>query len=170
MSENGNGNGNGRDEGDPGTAAGDDRRRGFHLEAGLRPLSDLLGSLIEVNLSDAPPPSGETVEWDDVDEATERREEPESQQKRTRRVYEHPSGACLIDTRLAGDEFVVTADIPGSTKDDISVGLAPGSSELVISRDGTIIGRVDIPWRSSEPTKVWFNNGVLEVHLRPKGT
>lgn len=164
-------NGNGEDERESGTPPKDDRNWGFHLEAGLRPLSDLLGGLVEVDAHTVPPPSEDPVEWTDVDEseALRPREQPEPRRKRTRRVRKTSSDQCLIDTHLTDSELVVTADVPGASKDDISVGRNPKTNDLVISRDGSVVGRVDIPWESPEVTKVWFNNGVLEVRVRPDG-
>jgi HSP20 family molecular chaperone IbpA len=159
-------------------SATDEHPRGFHLEAGLRPLSDLLGNLVEVNMSNAPPPStapGETVEWADTDTDTDTDEpgvdrhghDSESGQTRTDQVRESTTGECLIDTRLADDELIITADIPGARKDEISLGRNPRTNKLVISKDGTVVGRVKLPWKSPETTKVWFNNGVLEIRMQP---
>ncbi|WP_290812990.1 Hsp20/alpha crystallin family protein [Halovivax sp.] len=156
---------NGADDGESDRDTNEDRRRGFHFEAGLRPLSDLLGNLVEVDASEAPPPSEDAVEWDDVRPESDRgRSEPE--RKRTTRVRKSSAEQCLIDTRLDDDEFVVNADVPGASKDDVSVGMNPSTDQLVISRGGSVVGRVDLPWKSAEATNVWFNNGVLEVRLR----
>ena len=73
----------------------------------------------------------------------------------------------LVDTRVEDDEFIVTADIPDTTRDDLSVGIHPRTNTLVIGRDGSVLRRVDIPWLSPEATRVWFHNGVLEVRLQP---
>ena len=152
---------------------------GFHLEAGLRPLRDLLGNLVEVSVTDAPPPSEESTDWSTVDDESSRRSvgEPRRSTNRDRtnrarkkRQRTSPSDEYLIDTRREDGEFVVTADIPGASKDDLSVGIDPWTSELVISLGGTVLERVDPPWHSVEATKVWFNNGVLEVRLRPDGS
>ncbi|WP_255169387.1 Hsp20/alpha crystallin family protein [Natrononativus amylolyticus] len=164
-------NGNGDDEQESETPPEDDRGRGFHLEAGLRPLSDLLGSLVEVDARTVPPPSADPVEWTNVDEnePPRPRERSEPRRKRTRRVRRTSSDQCLLDTRRTDGVLVVTADVPGASKDDISVGRNPRTNELVISKEGSVVGRVDLPWESPEVTKVWFNNGVLEVHVRSDG-
>ena len=159
------------DEGDDSERdeSGDEARsRGFHLEAGLRPLSELLGNLIEVNVSESPPPPSDPVAWETVDEGrVDRESRGENRRKRTKRVRKTRSDACLIDTHFEDEEFVVTADVPGSSKDDLSVGIDPRTNTLVISKDGTVLERVDLPWESPETTNVWFNNGVLEVRMRP---
>lgn len=166
---------NGEDESKPEKSTTDEQRQGFHLEAGLRPLSDLLGNLVEVNLTNAPPPperTEETSEWPDTDETgmNQQRSESDSERSRTKQVRTSTVEECLIDTRLTDSELTITADIPGASKDDISVGRNPRTNTLVISKDGTIIGRVTLPWESPETTKVEFNNGILEIRMRPKET
>lgn len=166
---------NGQDERKTEKSTIGEQHQGFHLEAGLRLLSDLLGDLVEVNISNAPPPpekTEEAVEWANTDETgveLQRSESTsESKRKRTKHVRESPAEQCLIDTRLTDGELTITADMPGASKDDISVGHNPRTNKLVISKDGTVVGRVVLPWESVETTKVWFNNGVLEIHMRPK--
>lgn len=80
------------------------------------------------------------------------------------------SGEHLVDTRRHDDEFVVTADIPGVTMDDLSVGIRRRTNDLLISREGSVLERIDIPWASPEATRVWLNNGVLVVRLQPADT
>ncbi|MFP8955627.1 Hsp20/alpha crystallin family protein [Natrialbaceae archaeon A-CW3] len=146
----------------------ENQSRGFRLEAGLRPLSNLLGNLVEVRASESPPPPENTVDWtavEEMDTDQQQRDKP-SERKRTKRVQKAELEGYLIDTRFDDDEFLVTADIPGASKDDLSVGINPTTNQLVISKEGTVIDRVDLPWESSETTVVWFNNGVLEVRLR----
>ena len=75
--------------------------------------------------------------------------------------------AYLFDTRREGDEFVVMADIPGATVDELTVGIDPGTTQLVIGRGDTVLERVGTPWNAAEITRAWFNNGILEVRLRP---
>ena len=152
---------------------------GFHLEAGLRPLKDLLGNLVEISVTDAPPPSEETTDWSSVDDESSRQSVDKSSRptdrertsrSRTKRRHASPSDGHLVDTRREDGEFIVTADIPNASRDDLSVGIDPRTNELVIGVAGTALERVDPPWRSVEATKVWFNNGVLEVRLRPDGS
>lgn len=164
---------NGREERTPEKSTIDEQRRGFHLEAGLRPLSDLLGNLVEVNMSNAPPPptaTEETGEWSETDETEgdHHRTESKPERKRTKHVRTSTTDQCLIDTRLSNGELTIMVDIPGAKKDDISIGRNPRTNKLVISKDGTVIGRVDLPWESPKTTKVWFNNGVLEIRMRSK--
>ncbi|QLG63941.1 Hsp20/alpha crystallin family protein [Halorarum salinum] len=73
----------------------------------------------------------------------------------------------MFDARFDDDEFVVTADVPGTSKDDLSIGIDPKTNDLVIGKNGTVLERVSLPWQSPEATRVWFNNGVLEVRVRP---
>lgn len=141
--------------------------RGFRLDAGLRPLTDLLGSLIEVNVSDAP---ARPQEPDDGSDPTHRPTADESRSAGTKRVRSTrtENGGCFVDTRWIDGEYLVTADVPGASRDELSVGIDPQTNELVIGRDGSALERVGLPWTSAEATKVRFNNGVLEVRLRPK--
>ncbi|ADB59541.1 hypothetical protein Htur_0643 [Haloterrigena turkmenica DSM 5511] len=169
------------DEDDPPPSRSDDEETdpsGFHLDAGLRPLRDLLGHLVEVTVTDSPPPSEETTDWSSVDDDSSGRSVSEPSQPvdhdtnrpRKRRRRTSPSDGYLVDTRREDGEFVVTADIPDASRDDLSIGIDPRTNELVIGVAGTALERIDPPWRSVEATKVWFNNGVLEVRLRPDGS
>lgn len=76
------------------------------------------------------------------------------------------SDECLIDTRLTDGEFVVIADLLGASINDISVGINPRTNELVVRKNDTVVGRVDLPWDSPEVEGVWFKNGILEVYMR----
>ena len=154
----------------PGDADDRSGSRGFHLEAGLRPLKDLLGNLVEVTVTDAPPPPDETADWSSVEDSSRRPLDESDRTPPAERPSPDRSSAdaeYLVDTRRENGEFVVTADVPGASKSDLSVGIDPRTNELVIGVDGTVVERVDPPWRSVEASKVWFNNGVLEVGLRP---
>lgn len=191
---------------DAGEEESDDERtddsRGFRFEVGLRPLSEVLGSLVEVKKTDVPERSEETVEWEYVeeDESDERDEEDSRRKRRSRggklqrpddskeqrsgdaergeneeprherkkRTRPIDAGKVLTDTHHEGNEFVVTADIYGVGKDDLSVGIDPKTNELVVGANDTALERVSLPWDSAEASKVHFNNGVLEVRLRPK--
>lgn len=148
--------------------AADKRLRTFHLEVGLRPLSGLLGPLIEADVTKSAPPPGDEVDWTPVDETSEdhqRRDVP-TRRKRTKRVRQTKAEKYFLNTRFEDDEFVVTADIPGATKDDLAIGVDRNTNKLVIKKNETILGRVTLPWDSVEPTRVWFNNGILEVRVR----
>lgn len=147
-------------------ARDDDRASGFHLEVGLRSLSGLLGDLLEVSARNSPPPNN-PVDWSSVDAADRDQRGPS---ERERRARDRADEDYLVESRTEGDEFVVHADIPGATKDELSVGIHPRTNDLVIGRDGHVIERVQIPWASHEATNVLFNNGVLEVRLRATDT
>ncbi len=72
----------------------------------------------------------------------------------------------LFDTRFDGGEFVVIADMPGTDVAELTVGIDPRTTQLVIGRGDTVLERVDAPWNAVEITRAWFNNGILEVRLR----
>lgn len=143
------------------------RARGFRLEAGLRSLTGLLGNLIEVSAEKSRPPPDQPVDWSTVDNeyrGPHRRDTASSRRRRSRSSGDD-SDAALVETRIEDDEFVVHADIPDATKDDLSVGINPRTNDLVIGRNDRVIERIGIPWTSHEATNVWFNNGVLEVRI-----
>ncbi|ELY23430.1 hypothetical protein C500_19919 [Natrialba magadii ATCC 43099] len=86
--------------------------------------------------------------------------------RRKKRTHESKSEDCLIDTRFTDDEFIIIADLFGARLDDITVGINPKTNELVIKKTETVVGRVDLPWTSPEMQNAWFNNGILEVHIK----
>ncbi|WP_246308116.1 Hsp20/alpha crystallin family protein [Halorarum salinum] len=127
-------------------------------------------------MSESPPPAEDPVDRATVDESESdtqrgdvdrRRSGNGPRRRRTRRVRKAGSDGCLFDARFDDDEFVVTADVPGTSKDDLSIGIDPKTNDLVIGKNGTVLERVSLPWQSPEATRVWFNNGVLEVRVRP---
>jgi HSP20 family molecular chaperone IbpA len=134
------------------------------LQAGLRSLSEGLGSIVGEDAkrsSKGPPRSRPPTE------ANQKQPTDSSERKRTRKSE---SIDCLIDTRLDDSEFVIVADLPGANKDDLTAGINPRTNELVIKKTGTTVGRVELPWTSSEMQKAWFKNGVLEVYVRSDDT
>lgn len=145
------------------------RARGFRFEAGLRSLTGLLGNLIEVSADKSPPPPDNPVDWSTVDDEYRGPRRRDATSSRSQRSQESgvDSDSALVETRIEDDEFVVHADIPGATKDDLSVGINPRTNDLVIGRNDRVIERIDIPWDAHEATNVWFNNGVLEVRIEP---
>lgn len=159
--------GNGRENGAPDTS-NNSQHRESHLEAGLSVLSGLLGNLIEIHIRRGPLPSQEQVDRGAIGgtERSRRRYGHHSTPDQVAGGRKQKSEQCLIDTRFIDDEFVIIADIPTTNPDDLTVGYNRRTNELVISRDGTVIGRVDIPWKSPETPEVWFNNGVLEARIR----
>lgn len=147
-------------------AATDDRSGGFRLRGELSLLSDLLGSLVEVNVEGAPPPRDDPPDRP-MGDAVREPADDDQDRDRSRRVRTAEDDDTLIDTRFEGETFVVIADVPGASKDDLSLGIDPDANELVLQREGSVAARIDLPWRSVEPTRVWFRNGILEVRLRP---
>lgn len=146
----------------------DDRPSGlrFGISAGF--LSDLLEGLVQLDVDEGSTPPADSIDWSTSDErsddARQRREPP--RRKRTKRVRQ-PEADCLLDTRIEDDEFVVLADIPGADIHDLTVGIHPGRNALVIGQGDAVVARVPLPWESAESTKTAFNNGILEVRLRP---
>lgn len=136
------------------------------INVGIGSLTDLLGSVIDVRGA-APSDRGE---WQVVDEtegtdpdATSSHSVPE-----TTPAIDFED-EYLIDTHQTEDEFVVIAELPGVSEDDLSVGIDVRSNEFVIAADGRAIDRIPLPWSSTDAAKVLFNNGILEARLRPAG-
>lgn len=133
------------------------------LQAGLRSLSEGLENVVGEEAkrsSRGPPGSRPPAQRSRVNRKQHR---DGSERKRARKSE---SAECLIDTRLDDGEFVVVADLPGATKEDLTAGINPETNELVIKKTSTTVGRVELPWTSSEMRNAWFKNGILEVYIR----
>lgn len=139
------------------------------LQAGLRSLSEGLGNLVGEDARRTSSRRGVGTRPSAGRERTSlsrRADESEPERIEPSRGSTVESAECLVDTRLADGEFVVTADLLGASKDDVSAGINPRTNELVISKADTTVGRVDLPWSSPETKNAWFNNGILEVRVR----
>jgi HSP20 family molecular chaperone IbpA len=81
------------------------------------------------------------------------------------------SGSADDDYRVEsvrdGDELTVVADLPGVDQADVTTGIDPSRSELVVATGGRAVGRVSLPWDPVEVVETSFNNGILQVRLRP---
>lgn len=75
--------------------------------------------------------------------------------------------AYRVAVHRTNDALLVTADLLGVDADDLAVGVSPEPNELVIQVRGETVDRVSIPWEVVVATRTRFNNGVLEVVLRP---
>lgn len=134
------------------------------INVGIGPLTKLLGGVIDVSTA-SPSDRGE---WQVVDES-----EGADRDASSHRSFPDTEPAIdfedeyLVDTHRTDDEFVVTAELPGVSEDDLSVGIDVRSNEFVIAADGRSIERIALPWSSTVAAKVLFNNGVLEVRLKP---
>jgi HSP20 family molecular chaperone IbpA len=72
-----------------------------------------------------------------------------------------------VESVRDGDELTVVADLLGADPDDVTAGIDPERSELVVATGGRVVGRVSLPWDPVEIVETSFNNGVLQVRLRP---
>lgn len=134
------------------------------INVGVQPISDLLGGILDRGVSPRPERS-ERKRFGDA-----ARTDPEAPAGRRRRETDDAVDVAddyLVDSHRDGDEFLVTAELPGVDEDDLSVGIDVESNDLVISVDGRTIDRIALPWSSTDATRVWFNNGILEVRLHP---
>lgn len=149
----------------PSEPIGDTSSSGFRLEIGLSSLSDLLDGLVGVSSGDVESSSRNTIDWSTLNDRDGRRVRNHGA-NRTVRI--RGSDSPVIDTRMDDCGFLVVADLAGASEDDISVGIDPRTNQLVIAKNSTVVGCVDVPFESPEATSVWFNNGVLEVRLRSR--
>lgn len=72
-----------------------------------------------------------------------------------------------VETYRTDEEFVVVADLPGVSEDELSAGVSERSNELVVAVDGNTVERIGLPWDRVTATSARFNNFVLEIHLGP---
>jgi HSP20 family molecular chaperone IbpA len=160
------------------------------LNVGIQPLTDLLGGVLGASAS------SHRGEWQPVDDVGRRGDHADSQApgagRRARDADRRADDArsvdrdgrsdaldaprdesvevaddFLVETHRDGDEFVVTAELPGVDEEDLSVGIDVRSNDFVVAADGRTIDRVDLPWPTTDAARVWYNNGVLEARLRP---
>lgn len=152
-----------RDEANEETFAKRDRLLGINLGLGIQPPTDLLSDVIELSITD-PPPS-ESIAPSPA--ATDYAGNSEADGGETANTHDDESSVpeCYIDTRIRDDSFIVVADLPGAIKEDLAVGINQRTNELIIRRDGTVVETLSIPWEAPEVTRIWFNNGILEIHL-----
>lgn len=85
--------------------------------------------------------------------------------KRTRRAVRSPSSEQVpVATDRRDDELLVTADVAGVDREDVTVGFADGA--LVVAVEGSELERVSVPW--DDPTaEATVKNGVLTVIVEP---
>lgn len=164
------------DSGDDPRRRGDGpRRRGddptgrssiVHLgvDVGGQPLTNLLGGLLDVKAS-THRDRGDRQRVDDAASGNSHGQSGARVQDTDEPV--EVADEYLVETHRTDDEFVVTAELPGVDEEDLSVGIDVPSNELVIAARGKPIDRVELPWPSTDAAKVWYNNGILEVRLRP---
>lgn len=144
----------------------------------LQPLVDLLDGLLTIAESDRVADGRERMATEvdtsvsSVDEFLDRRR-AEAQSGRSRgeatsseRSEPTTEGKYHVGTQFDGQEFVVVADLLGTSMEEVAAGLTREGDALVVQRRGETVARVDLPWKSATVTRAWFNNGVLEIRLR----
>lgn len=138
------------------------------LQTALQSLSDGLRNVAKGDTSDTAPSRRPPQPRPSAGRKQTKQNQPTDTEKRKRKKRTHASESeeCLIDTRFTDDEFIVISDMFGASIDDISVGINHRTNELIISKTGTVVGRVDLPWASPEIKKAWFKNGILEVYMK----
>ncbi|WP_101295446.1 gas vesicle protein GvpH [Halegenticoccus soli] len=144
----------------------DDRRErpsGIRLEIGLRPITDLLSGIVDVSHR---PIEGDPDRGRPADRGEWTGYEGGSTDSTTGTDGTAGAQGYHVETYTSGDEMTVVADLPGVEKDDLSVGLSEKTNSLVIAVRGRVVRRVSLPWDPVVITRVWFNNGVLEIRAR----
>lgn len=161
------------DDRDEGASSDGDRSAGR-----LQPLVDLLDGLLTIAESDRIADGREraTTEVDvsvsSVDEFLDH-QRAEAQAGRSwgettssERSKSTTEGEYHVGTQFDGQEFVVVADLLGTSIEEVAAGLTRAGDALVIQCTGETVARVDLPWESATVSRAWFNNGVLEIRLR----
>lgn len=65
------------------------------------------------------------------------------------------------------DEIIVTADLPGVSIDELSVGFIYENKDLIIEVKNEYRARVPLPWDSVTHSQACFTNAVFEIRIRP---
>lgn len=150
-----------------------DEFTGIRLDIGLTSVTDLVNSLLDADVS-RPTQDHPRRRPDGPGKVGRKRDEPPPSPGDAGGASDEegtPSETVQTDTyhvrTYEGDgELTVVADLPGVNEEDLSVGLTKGD-DLLVAVDGTPVDRITLPWDPMVITKVWFNNGVLEVVVRP---
>ncbi|MDS0297743.1 hypothetical protein NDI76_03185 [Halogeometricum sp. S1BR25-6] len=72
-----------------------------------------------------------------------------------------------VDHHREGDELTIVADLADAAHEDVTAGIDPNRGEFVVAVSGRVAGRVSLPWDPVDVASTTFNNGVLQVRLRP---
>lgn len=131
----------------------------------MRAIADVLSAFVDADARTAPQ-ADRPVERNDAD-ADEATSEWTGSDRDARALRTVAADHYLVDTRFEDGTFVIAVDIPDAEAAEVSAGIDPMDDQLVIGERDAVVALVDLPWSTPEATGVWFNNGVLEVHLRP---
>jgi HSP20 family molecular chaperone IbpA len=74
-----------------------------------------------------------------------------------------------VETYQEDEHVLVVVDLPGVDFGDVSAGIVETTNDLVVLVEGAVVERVSLPGERFEVRKSTFNNGVLEIRLRPVG-
>ncbi|WP_254542771.1 gas vesicle protein GvpH [Halomarina pelagica] len=139
-----------------------ERETGFRLEIGLGPITDLLGGLVDVDVSRL-----EEGERRHPAERGERHGVSRRPSSPADEAEPAASGDYHVQTYRSEGELTVVADLPGVDEDDLLVGLDERSNDLVVAVHDRVVERISLPWSDVVVPRVRFNNGVLDVCIRP---
>lgn len=142
---------------------GPDERRGTHIDISLS-VTDILSELLDGRESGsdrrtpARRPRGRPTRAG-PDSSSSRDESSERESTDGEEFH--------VDSYRGDDSLTVVADLPGTTRDDLTTGIDAERNELVVAVGDTVAGRVSLPWDPVEVDDTTFNNGVLQIRLRP---
>lgn len=63
--------------------------------------------------------------------------------------------------------YVATFDLPDVDPRELAAGVDPSGGTLIVGTDSAVLERVSLPRDDLEVAEASFNNGVLDVRLRP---
>lgn len=162
---------------DDGTDRSDDRTEGNGIGAALRDLLDAVADLRTGGSLDVSRDAGDRGRTDygfsvSTLDAAARRESGEADRgvdsAGPREGGEHLETAeeeYATAVHSAEGGVVVTADLPGVDPESLSAGVA--SETLLIAEGERVLTRVSLPRGDLDIADATFNNGVLELRLRP---
>jgi len=85
--------------------------------------------------------------------------------KRRRGRVTDDAGEHLTTVRHDGEDVVVTADLPGVERSDLTVGVTEDGRTLVVAADGEELARLPVENWDESAVSATFNNFVLEVRI-----
>jgi len=88
-----------------------------------------------------------------------------SRSRRRRDRVADDTGEHLTTVRYDGEDVVVTADLPGVERSDLTVGVTEDGRTLVVATDGEELARIPVENWDESAVSATFNNFVLEVRV-----
>lgn len=108
---------------------------------------------------------GDRSELSHTPEGSSRHEDSGGHERR-KRDFGPSTDRYPVSTQRDDDELLVSADVAGVAREDVTVGFDDGA--LVIGVEGSELDRVPVPW-SDPAAKARMKNGVLSVKITAGG-